>query len=100
MSLLFAPAMPERRNDAMEVAGAGGGIDDETAPEPAAVPALPAALPPPADPLLAPAANPLTPANAAPAATAPARTMAKAVDPTSPEIIRLAMNGIMAMDSA
>src|SRR6266852_3433170 len=92
--LFDALAMPERRNDAMEVAGVGGGMEDATPAEEPAEPA-PAApeLPAREFAALAPLANPLTPARAAPAATAPARTTANAVDPASPEMIRLAMNG-------
>src|SRR5712691_3109818 len=79
VSRFMALAMPDRIDSA--IVGTGGGIEDETAPEPDAVPAPDAALAPPAAPPLpadeplAPAANPLTPARAAPAATAPARTM-------------------------
>src|SRR5579862_7915763 len=94
-------AMPDRRNDAMEVAGVGGGMEDATPAEKPAKPAPAApALPAPEFAALAPLANPLTPARAAPATTAPARTMANAVDPASPEMIRLAMSGIRATDSA
>jgi hypothetical protein len=42
----------------------------------------------------APAVKPLTPDRSAPAATTAARTIEKAVDPTSPEINFLEMNGI------
>lgn len=101
LALLASPAMPCRKNDAMAGAGVGGGVEDailaeltaEPAPVDAELPALELAAP-------VPAANPLTPASAAPAATAPARTTANAVDPTSPEMILLAVNGTNAMDSA
>ena len=90
--LLIALATPERMKPGIE--GVGGGIEeasaidvDEPAP-PDPVPAVETAL--------APETKPLIPANAAPAATAPARTMANAVEPTSPEMTRLAMNGITA----
>jgi hypothetical protein len=81
------------------IEGAGGAVDeprviavDEAPPPPDAVA--------PVEPELAPAAKPLTPARAAPAATPPALTSAKAVDPTSPEMIFLAMKGINAMARA
>ena len=99
--LFDALALPERRNDAMDVDGVGGGMEDATPAEELAEPTPTAPeLPAPEFAALAPLANPLTPARAAPAVTAPARTMANAVDPASPEIIRLAMNGIRATDSA
>ena len=95
--LLIALATPERMKSGIE--GVGGAVDDartvdaeEELPAPAAVA--------PAKAGLAPAAKPLTPANAAPAATPPALTSAKAVDPTSPEMILLAMKGIRAMARA
>src|SRR5258708_7669515 len=94
----MALAMPDCRNPAMDLGGVGGGIDELTATDadelPAPAPAPAGATPPDAAP--APAANPLTPARAAPTATAPARTNAKVVDPTSPEITRLAIKGISA----
>jgi hypothetical protein len=101
LALLFiALATPERRNSG--IVGTGGGVEEAITLEPDAeltpVPEAPLADPAPA--LLEPAANPLTPANAAPAAMAPARTKAKAVDPTSPEITFLAMKGTSAMASA
>jgi len=101
--LFIALVIPERRNPAMEEAGAGGGIEEAKVPEldvpPALAPATPELELPPA-PVPAPAENPLTPARAAPAATAPARTKVNAVDPTSPEIIRLAINGTRAIARA
>src|SRR4030081_653171 len=88
--LFIALATPERMKSGIE--GAGGGVDearviavDEAPPPPDTVAPVEAAL--------APAAKPLTPARAAPAATPPALTSAKAVDPTSPEIILLGMKG-------
>lgn len=42
----------------------------------------------------APEAKPLTPETSAPAAAAPARSIEKADEPTSPEINRFAINGI------
>src|SRR6266536_752268 len=104
LALLFiALATPERRNSGM--VGTGGGVEEAIAPEPnddddAPTPAPAVVLPEPVAALLAPAANPLAPASAAPAAIAPARTNANAVDPTSPEITRLAMKGTRAMASA
>src|SRR5450432_205661 len=93
--LFMALAIPERINSA--IVGVGGGIDDarlaELPPPPADAPALAGAPP-------VPAANPLAPARAAPATAAPARTKAKVVDPTSPEITRLAMKGTSATASA
>jgi hypothetical protein len=81
------------------IEGVGGAVDearviavDEAPPPPDAVAPVEAAL--------APAAKPLTPARAAPAATPPALTSAKAVDPTSPEMILFAMKGISAMARA
>ena len=95
--LFIALATPERMKSGIE--GAGGGVDearviavDEAPPPPDAVAPVEAAL--------APAAKPLTPARAAPAATPPALTSAKAVDPTSPEMILFAMKGINAMARA
>jgi hypothetical protein len=102
-ALLFIElATPERRNSG--IVGTGGGVAEAIAPEPTdddtptLAPAL--ALLEPAAALLAPAANPLAPAKAAPVAIAPARTNANAVDPTSPEITFLAMNGTSAIASA
>src|ERR1700756_2361674 len=103
LALLFiALRTPERRNSGM--VGTGGGVEEAIAPEPnddddAPTP-VPALLPEPAAALLAAAANPLAPARAAPAAIAPVRTNANAVDPTSPEITRWAMKGTRAMASA
>src|ERR1700733_6778738 len=81
------------------IEGVGGAVDDartvaveeELAPPDAVAPAKAG---------LAPAAKPLTPARVAPAATPPALTRANAVDPTSPEMILLAMEGINAMARA
>src|SRR3984885_7592842 len=95
--LFIALAAPERMKLGIE--GVGGAVDDartvdveeELAPPDAAAPDNAG---------LAPAAKPLTPAKAAPAATPPALTSAKAVDPTSPEMIRLAITGISAMARA
>ena len=82
--------------------GTGGGVDEASTLEPDAVltPVPTVLLPDPAAVLVDPAANPLTPASAAPAAMAPPRTKANAVDPTSPEITFLAMKGTRAMASA
>ena len=95
--LFIALATPERMNSGIE--GVGGAVDDAKT-----VDVEEAATPPdvvaPAEAGLAPAAKPLTPARAAPAATPPALTSANAVDPTSPEMILLAMNGMSAMASA
>src|SRR5207244_4330033 len=91
---------PERRNSG--IAGTGGGVEEAIALEPhtALTPAPAVLLPDPAAAMLDPAANPLTPASAEPASMAPARTKAKAVDPTSPEITFLAIKGTRAMASA
>ena len=95
--LAIALATPERMKSGIE--GAGGAVDDARVEEVCEAP-----IPPDAVVLveaeLVPAAKPLTPARAAPAVTAPARTSAKAVDPTSPETILLAMKGINAMARA
>jgi hypothetical protein len=95
--LFIALATPERMNSGIE--GAGGGADDAST-----VDVDEALTPPdtaaPAEAGLAPAAKPVIPARAAPAATPPALTSAKAVEPTSPEMIRLAMKGIRAMAKA
>ena len=81
--------------------GCGGGAEEDAlateppAPDdaaPAPDPAAAVELAPDAVP--APAATPLIPDRSAPAATAAARTIVKAVDPTSPEISFLAINGI------
>ena len=94
--LLIALATPERMKSGIE--GVGGGTEeasviDVDGPAPAGAALAVEAAP-------TPAAKPLIPAKAAPAATAPARTMANAVEPTSPEMTRLAMNGITATASA
>ena len=98
--LFIALATPERRNSG--IVGTGGGDEDTSALEPdkVATPEPAVLLPDTLAPLVAPAANPPAPANAAPAAIAPARTKAKAVDPTSPEITFLATNGTRAIASA
>src|SRR6266481_4463374 len=89
--------------------GWGGGMEELVAavpPAPAPAPALPAVAPPapaPLDPpaaLPAPAAAPAPADTAAPARTAAARTMSYAVEPTSPDTIFLAMNGISRSASA
>lgn len=99
--LFITLVIPERRNPAMEDTGDGGGIEEARVTD-VDVPPAPAAaeLEVPPAPATTPAENPLTPARAAPAATAPARTKVNAVDPTSPEMIRLAMNGTRATESA
>jgi hypothetical protein len=95
--LLIALATPERMKSGIE--GAGGGVDEARVIAVDEAPTPPDAVTP-VEPELAPAAKPLTPARAAPAATPPALTSAKAVDPTSPEMILLAMNGMSAMARA
>src|SRR6266481_880275 len=89
--------------------GWGGGMEELVAavpPAPAPAPALPDVAPPapaPLDPpaaLPAPAAAPAPADTAAPARTAAARTMSYAVEPTSPDTIFLAMNGISRSASA
>jgi len=95
--LFIALATPERIKSGIE--GAGGGVDEASVMELDEAPTPPDAVAP-VEPELAPEAKPLTPARAAPAATPPALTRAKAVDPTSPEMILLAMKGINAMARA
>src|SRR5579862_7838380 len=98
LTLLFITLRtPERRNSGM--VGTGGGVEEASVLEPDTAPAPAVLLPDPAAPL-DPAANPLAPASAAPAAMAPTRTKANAVDPTSPDITFLAMKGTRAMASA
>src|SRR5579859_1706245 len=95
--LFIALATPERMKSGIE--GAGGGADDARTVDVDEAPTPPDTVAP-AKAGLAPAAKPVTPARAVPAATPPALTSAKAVDPTSPEMIRLAMKGISAMAKA
>ena len=95
--LFMALATPERMKSGIE--GAGGAVDDARTVDVVEAPTPPDAVAP-AEPELAPDAKPLTPARAAPAATPPALTSAKDVDPTSPEMIRLAIKGISAMARA
>ena len=85
--------------------GWGGGVEDDAA----ALVAVAAEAPDPADPVdpapaseatLAPAAKPVAPDTARPRAVAPARTSEYAVDPTSPEINLFAINGISPRASA
>ena len=95
--LFIALATPERMKSGIE--GVGGGVDEASVMEVEEAPTPPDAVAP-VEAELAPAAKPLTPARAAPAATAPALTSAKAVDPTSPEMILLAMKGISPMARA
>ncbi len=95
--LFIALATPERMKSGIE--GVGGAVDDARTVDVDEVLTPPEAVTP-VEPELAPAAKPLTPAKAAPAATPPALTSADAVDPTSPEMILLAMNGISAMARA
>ena len=95
--LFIALATPERMNSGIE--GAGGGADDARTVDVDEAPMPPDTVAP-AETGIAPAAKPVIPARAAPAATPPALTSAKAVDPTSPEMIRLAMKGISAMARA
>ena len=101
VSLFIALAIPERRNPAMEVAGVGGGIEEASVTDVDDPPAPAAAeLAAPEDVAATPEENPVTPARAAPAATAPARTRANALNPTSPEMIRFAIRGTSATASA
>jgi hypothetical protein len=95
--LFIALATPERMKSGIE--GAGGGVDEARvfAVDEAPTPPDGAA---PVEAELAPVAKPLTPARAAPAATPPALTNANTVEPTSPEMILLAMKGISAMARA
>jgi len=95
--LFIALATPERMKSGIE--GAGGAVDDARTVDVDDAPTPPDAVAP-AEAELAPAAKPLTPARAAPAATPPALTSAKVVDPTSPEMILFAMKGISAMAKA
>jgi hypothetical protein len=95
--LFIALATPERMKSGIE--GVGGAVDDARTVEVDEAPTPPDAVTL-VEPELAPAAKPLTPARAAPAATPPALTSAKAVDPTSPEMILFAMKGISAMARA
>jgi hypothetical protein len=95
--LFIALATPERMKSGIE--GAGGAVEDARTIDVDEAPTPPDAVAP-AEPELAPAAKPLTPAMAAPAATPPALTSAKTVDPTSPEMILFAMKGISAMARA
>ena len=95
--LLIALATPERMKSGIE--GAGGGVDEARVIAVDEAPTPPDAAAP-GEAELAPAAKPVTPARAAPAANPPALTNAKAVDPTSPEMILLAMKGISAMARA
>jgi len=95
--LFIALATPERMKSGIE--GVGGAVDDARTVDVDEAPTPPDAVAP-AEAGLAPAAKPLTPARAAPAATPPALTSAKAVDPTSPEMILFAMKGISAMARA
>lgn len=116
--LLTADAIPSRMDWPRLDRGVGGG-DDEPAADAPVEPLLPAppAAPAPADELLAPALEeaplPLAPAAAPDPATAPLtaatptptiapapRTRVIAVDPTSPEITRLAIKGINAIEIA
>jgi len=81
------------------IEGVGGAVDDaNTVDVDGAL--MPLEVVVPVEDGATPAAKPLTPAKAAPAATPPALTKAKAVDPTSPETIFFAMNGISAMARA
>jgi hypothetical protein len=95
--LFIALATPERMKSGIE--GVGGAVDDARTVDVDEAPTPPDAVAP-AEAGLVPAAKPLTPAKAAPAATPPALTSANAVDPTSPEMILLAMNGIRAIARA
>jgi hypothetical protein len=98
LRLLFtAPATPDRMKSGIE--GAGGAVEDARTVDVEETPAPPEAVAPVAA-VLAPDANPLTPASAAPVATAPARTSANVVEPTSPAMILFAINGIRAIASA
>jgi hypothetical protein len=95
--LFIALATPERMKSGIE--GVGGAVDDANTVDVVEVLTPPDAEAPAKDGPT-PAAKPLIPAKAAPAATPPALTNAKAVDPTSPEMIFLAMKGISAMARA
>ena len=92
--LFIALATAERMKSGIE--GVGGAEDDASTVD------VDEVLTPPdvVAPVPAPAAKPLTPVKAAPAATPPALTKANAVDPTSPEMIFFAMNGISATAKA
>jgi hypothetical protein len=92
--LFIALATPERMKSGIE---GGGGAEDE-----ASTVDVDELLTPPDDaaPAPAPSAKPPAPAKTAPAATPPALTKANAVDPTSPEMIFFAMNGISATAKA
>src|SRR5712672_1814531 len=83
--LFIALATPERMKSGIE--GAGGGVDEARVVEVDEAPTPPDAVAP-------------VEAGLAPAAKPPALTSAKAVDPTSPEMILLAMKGISAMAKA
>jgi len=95
--LFIALATPERMKSGIE--GAGGGVDEARTVDVDEAPTPPDTVAP-AEAGLAPAAKPVIPARAVPAATPPALNIAKAVDPTSPEMIRLAMKGMSAMARA
>lgn len=95
--LFIALATPERMKSGID--GVGGAVDDARTLEVDEGLTPPEAVAP-AKEGLAPAANPLIPAKAAPAATPPALTSARVVDPTSPEMILFAIKGMSAMARA
>ena len=95
--LFIALATPDRMKSGIE--GAGGAVEDVRTVEVDETPTPPDAAAPVAAGL-APAANPLIPAKAAPVATAPARTSANVVEPTSPAMTLFAINGIRAIARA
>ena len=98
--LFMALETPERMKFGIDEAEAGvrGGVEDASERDAAELPAPDDAVAAEAEP--SPVEKPANPASAAPALTAPARTKANAVDPTSPEMTRFAMNGITAIASA
>ena len=95
--LLIVPATPDRKKSVID--GGGGGVEDVS------TLGVNEALTPldteaPARAGLATAASLLIAARAALAVTAPARSSANVVEPTSPAITRLAMRGISAIAKA
>ena len=95
--LLIAPAPSDRMRSVID--GADGGVEDVSTVEVDEASTPPDNVTPAIDGLAA-AANPLISAKAAPVATAPARTRANVVEPTSPAMTRLAISGISAIAKA